>query len=291
VRATLVALAVAGAILQASVATAATPRRPPAGQSSFGIQLLSTAAETRENPLARTYIVAGLAPGTGINRLIEISNTTRSTALVAVYAAAARFDRSIFMFASGHGQDKLSRWTSLSTSVLHVPPGGHAFDTVTVKVPRLASAGEQYAVVWAEMSTRSQDRGGVTLVNRVGIRMYISIGQGGLPTANFAVGPPRGRRSAGGQPVVLATIRNTGQRTLAVIGDLTLASGPGGLRAGPFPFKLGAALAPGDSEPFTVTLNRIVPPGPWRAEVRLSSGLLQRTAESTIRFPAPATSG
>ena len=140
------------------------------------------------------------------------------------------------------------------------------------------------------MSAPSQDRGGVTLVNRVGIRMYVSIGHGGLPTANFAVGPPRGQRSASGQPLVLATIHNSGQRTLAISGDLTLANGPGGLRAGPFPVKLGAALAPGDSEPLTVTLNKILPRGPWRAEIRLSSGLLQRTAEATIRFPPDSRS-
>jgi hypothetical protein len=287
----LIAVALAAAILPAPLAIAAAPPRTIAGQDSFGIQLLSTAAETRDNPLARTYIVAGLAPGARISRLVEISNATRSTADIAVYPTAASFDRSIFAFASGRVQDELSRWTSVSRRLLQLPSGGHTFVTVTVNVPRLASAGERYAVVWAQMSAASQNRSEVTLVNRVGIRMYISIGQGGLPTANFAVGPPRGQRSTNGRPLVLATVHNTGQRTLAISGDLTLANGPGELRAGPFPFKLGAALAPGDSEPLTVTLNKILPPGHWRAELRLSSGLLQRTAEATIRFPARATHG
>jgi hypothetical protein len=285
VRVGLIALTIIGAVVPAAVATAATPLRSTRGQGSFGVQLLSTPAETRDDPLARTYIVAGVAPGTRISRVVEVSNATGLTAAIAVYPAAASFHQSSFAFASGRVQDELSRWTAVSRSVLRVPPDSTALDTVTVTVPKQASAGEQYAVVWAQMSAPAPGRGGVTLVNRVGVRMYVSVGHGGPPAASFAVGSLRGQRSPSGEPLVLARIHNSGQRTLVISGDLILSNGPGGLRAGPYPVKLRAALAPGDSEPLTVTLNKILPLGPWRAEIRLTSGLLQHTAEATIRFP------
>lgn len=275
----------AGAIVAVPGALASTPTEHVAVPAGFGIQLLSTAAETLANPLARTYIAEGLAPGTRLSRRVEISNTTSSTAVVAVYPAAASFDHGIFAFAPGRSQNEISRWTAVSDSVLRVQPHGTALDTVTITVPEQASAGEQYAVVWAQMSAPAQGRGGVTLVNRVGVRMYVSIGHGGLPVASFAVGSLSGQRSSTGRPVVLARIRNSGQRTLAISGELTLSDGPGGLRAGPYPVKLRAVLAPGDSEPLTVSLDKVLPAGPWHAEIRLSSGPLRETNEATIRFP------
>ena len=266
-------------------AFASSPARSIAAPAGFGIQLLSTAAETLENPLARTYIADGLAPGAAIARTLEISNTTRSTAVVSVYAAAASFDHSNFAFAPGRSQNGLSRWTTIGEGVLRVPPRSTAFDIVTIHVPKQASAGEQYAVIWAQMSAAPKTRGGVKLVNRVGVRMYVSIGDGGLPAADFVVGSLSAHRSTRGQPFLLARIHNSGQQTLAITGDLTLSSGPGGLRAGPYPVRLETALAPGDSESLTVTLNKILPSGPWRAEIRLGSGVLQRIRDDTIRFP------
>jgi len=286
----LVALALVGAILPASAAIATAAARPVAAPGRFGIQLLSTAPEALANPLARAYIADGLAPGTGLARTVEISNTTGSSAAVSVYAAAASFDHSVFAFAPGRSQDELSRWTTVGEGVLQVPPRGTAFDSVTVRVPTQAAAGEEYAVLWAQMSTPAGSRGGVTLVNRVGVRMYVSIGRGGLPAAHFEIGSLSGQRSPSGRPLVLANVRNSGQRTLAIVGDLTLSDGPGGLRAGPFPVELGAALAPGDSEPLAMTLSSVVPRGPWRADLRLASGLLQETADATIRFPATRSS-
>jgi hypothetical protein len=290
VRTGLVALALGGAILAASAAIAGAAARPVAAPGRVGIQLLSTAAQTRANPLARAYIADGLAPGARLARTVEISNTTGSSAVVSVYAAAASFDHSVFAIAPGRSQDELSGWTTVGQGLLHLPARSTAPDTVTVRVPAQASAGEQYAVVWAQMSEPSGSRGGVTLVNRVGIRMYVSIGRGGLPAARFEIGSLGGQRSPSGRPLVLANVRNNGQRTLAIVGDLTLADGPGGLRAGPFPVALGAALAPGDSEPLVVRLSSVVPRGPWRAELRLASGLLHETADATISFTSARSS-
>ena len=64
-----------------------------------------------------------------------------------------------------------------------------------------------------------------------------------------------------------------------------MSEGPGGLRAGPFPVKLGAALPPGNSRVVTVRLDKRLPRGPWHAQIRLRSGFLQRGASATLTFP------
>jgi hypothetical protein len=169
---------------------------------------------------------------------------------------------------------------------MHMRPGANAFATVTIKVPKRASVGERYAVVWAEVSAPAPKAGGVTLVNRVGVRMYLSIGPGGAPPANFVIGSLTAQRSATGEPRVVATIHNSGKRTLDIGGSLTLSAGPGGLRAGPFPVKLGTALGPGSSETASVRLDKRLPIGPWRARLQLRSGFIQREATTTIEFPS-----
>jgi len=69
---------------------------------------------------------------------------------------------------------------------------------------------------------------------------------------------------------------------------LKLDKGPGGLSAGPFPVRLGTTLAPGQSEPVTVALDKSLPAGPWHARIDLQSGLVKRAAEGTITFPTKA---
>jgi hypothetical protein len=128
----------------------------------------------------------------------------------------------------------------------------------------------------------------VRLVNRVGVRIYLSVGRGGVGAANFAVDGLRSARSATGQEVVVATVRNTGGRTLVFSGSLTLSDGPGGLRTRPLPVELGAALAPNHSRQATVPIDSRLPRGPWRVHLKLRSGPIQRTAEATITFARPA---
>ena len=270
--------ALAGIILPTSAALAA-------GSGSIGIRLVDAPGGTRTDARARSYIVDRVLPGTTIERRVEISNTTHANATVAVYAAAAGLRRGSFAFASGHSRNELSGWTRPSRSTVLLAPGTKGFVTVTIGVPRSASAGERYAVIWAEVSARTPTAGRITLVNRVGVRMYVSVGPGGPPPSKFAIGKLIAKRLANGRPLVVAKIRNSGGRTLDISGTLTLSQGPGELRAGPFQVKLGMNLAPGHSEPATVRLDTRLPRGPWRAQLRLTSGLVHRSAVATITFP------
>jgi hypothetical protein len=277
---------VAGSIfLPASSALGAPSSPPTAATGMIGVRILDVPASARNDPLARAYIVNRVAPGTTIRRRIQVSNNTASTATIAVYPAAASLRQGQFAFASGHNRNGLSSWTSLSRPVMRLQPAVKAVETVTIHVAKNASSGERYAVIWAEISARGSGGRGVALVNRVGIRMYLSVGAGGAPPSNFAIGPLTARRSAAGQPLVVARIQNNGKRTLDISGNLSLSDGPGGVRGGPFPAKLGAPLSPGDTRQIAVRLDKRLPRGPWRAKLVLRGRSIQRVAISTLKFP------
>jgi hypothetical protein len=278
---------VACTILPAPTAMAAL-HDSRAAPGTIGIRLVDTSTGAPDNASAGPYVLEQLAPGTTISRSVEITNATPSAVAIAVYPAAAELRKGAFVFATGHTRNELSSWTSTGRDVLYLAPGAKAIDALTIRVPSDASAGERYAVVWAELSGPTPNGGGVTLVNRVGVRMYVAIGPGGAAAADFSIGAPVAERSEAGEPVVVGTIHNTGRRTIEVGGTLTLSNGPGGLRAGPFPVDPGKALAAGSVNRTKIRLDKQLPRGPWRAEIQLNSKFVQRTAVATITFPAEA---
>jgi len=284
-------LLLAGTIVPANSAFASAVKpSTKVGADSIGIRLLGVPGASPDS-LGRLYVVDQMAPGTSVTRTVEIYNTTPAAAEISVYAAGASIVRGNFAFAPADVQDELSNWTSASSKVVRLAPGTEAPDTLTINVPSSASAGERYAVLWAQVSALPATTGGVQLVNRVGVRMYVSIGPGGAARSNFEIVGLTAERSASGARVVVATVRNTGQATLDVTGDLTLSKGPDGLRAGPFAAELDGVLAPHSSEPVTARVDAALPRGPWRAHIALSSGFIHRSAVATITFPARAGPG
>ena len=269
---------------QVAIAPVARGRAAPAG--NMGVQLLDVPLAAYADPRARLYIIDRLHPGTTIHRRIEISNTTASSMRIVTYPAAATISQGAFVGAAAHTPNELSTWTSVLPGASNIPSGGHAIATVTIAVPRNAPPGEQYGVVWAETRSAPPADGGITQVSRVGIRLYLSIGPGGAPASEFTIGSLTGKRSPDGQPMVVASVHNTGGRALDMSGTLQLSSGPGGLSAGPFKANLGTTMAIGATEPIIIMLDRQIPDGPWHALVTLRSGLLERSARATISFPA-----
>ena len=264
---------------------------PPAAAGSIGLRLLDAPVSAGNDPRARVYIVDHLAPGTSITRHLEVSNTTASIAHVSLYAAAATIANGAFLGAAGHTANDLSNWTSVVPASPDVPAGAKLTATVTISVPTDAAPGEQYAVIWAEARSSAAPAGGVIQVTRVGIRLYLSIGPGGAPAASMTIDSLTAKRSPDGRPMVVAVVHNTGGRALDISGTLQLSAGPGGLSAGPFPATLGVTLAIGDTEPVAVTLNKLLPAGPWSAMITLKSGLLERSAAAIITFPDSGAAG
>jgi hypothetical protein len=266
-------------------ATIAVPRQAP---ETVGIRLVDAPTSRQNDPRARDYIIDHLAPGTTIERRVEVSNDTTHDVTVQLYAAAADISGGEFRFGEGHAANDLTRWTTLNPASLALSPGSKGQSTVTIAVARDASAGERYGVVWAELPAAVPAGGGISAVNRVGVRIYLSVGPGGEPAVDFEITAMEARRGKDGAPMVSATVRNTGGRAIDLSGELRLAEGPGGLAAGPFPVTLGRTLGLGQSEPVLVALDPAVPAGPWRANMLLRSGTTERTASARITFPTKA---
>lgn len=251
---------------------------------SIGIRLLEAPTDRRDDPRAQAYIVDHLAPGSSIDRALEVFNTTAAPADISLYAAGAVADDG-FAFLEGRTGNELVDWMTVEPPSVRVPAGGTAEARVRIDVPTDASGGERYAVIWAELPATE---GEVTTVNRVGIRIYLSVGPGGEPPSDFVVDSLQASRTADGLPRVTAIVRNTGGRALDVGGELSLGNGPGGVSAGPFPASPGTTVGTGAEAGVEVLLDAQLPDGPWDAELVLSSGRVERTATASITFPGAA---
>jgi hypothetical protein len=252
---------------------------------NVSIRLLDAPSDREDDPRARVYIVDHLNPGDGISRRIEVGNTTAEPIEVELYAASARVEDGQFTFGEARDENELTSWTTVQPSTVRVPSGGTAEATVAIEVPTDAVDGERYGVVWAQPPASG---GATSVVNRVGIRMYLSVGTGSEPESDLRIDTLTAAREDDGRPTVRTTVTNTGGRALDLTGELELTDGPGSLSAGPFELELGTTLAPGERAPAIVHLDADLPAGPWKAKVTVRGGELQREAEATITFPEEA---
>jgi hypothetical protein len=275
-------------IVGAGSATAAAcpvPTDSAASSGGIGVHLLDAPTDRADDPRAREYIVDHLAPGAVIRRRIQVSSTARIPLHVELYAAAASIDGGSFTFASDRSPDELSSWVSIGAPSLELRAHGTAAVEATISVPKEASPGERYAVIWAQVASALDPASGLRAVNRVGIRVYLDVGPGGEPPSDFRITSLTPARTPDGRPEVLAELHNTGGRALDMTGNLTLSDGPGSLSAGPFPAKLGTTLGIGDSEPVAVPLDRQLPDGPWTAHLTMASGIVEHAVSATLTFP------
>ncbi len=161
---------------------------------------------------------------------------------------------------------------------------------ITIRVPRAPTRGEHYGVIWVQQKARGHTATGVALneVARVGVRIYLAVGPGGVPPTNFTISAVTGHRTRPGALVITAQVRNTGGRAVDLDGTAWLTGGPGGTSAGPYPVRQVITIAPGQSYPVTFIPGRRLPAGPWHARISLVSGFTKRTASATILFSRAA---
>lgn len=240
-----------------------------------------------KDPRAQNYIVDHVAPGASFSRRFQICNGTSSPISVKLYAGAAVIHDGTFSVVEGRADNELSAWIKISPATVLLEPGQRVLATAHFRVPVGVTAGERYAALLAELPPH-RGTTGLAVVDRVGVRVYLDVSTGGAPKSDFTIDSLQAVRRADGTPAVLATVHNTGARALDMRGTLQLSNGPGGLSAGPFPAQVGTTLAPGDSAPVVVPLDKAIRGGPWHAVVDMKSGLLERKASGDVTFPDQA---
>jgi hypothetical protein len=278
---------VVAALVQSAATTEcwpATPAEVPG--DGIGIKLLDAPTTRRDDPRAKTYIIDFLRPGSVINRRVEVWNTTDETKSFDVYAAAADVKDAKFIVAADRTPNELSTWVSLDRTRLDLPAHSTTAVLATIAVPPHATGGEQYAVIWAQVTAPPGASASIGMINRVGVRIYLGVGPGGEPKSDFEIENLTPARTADGRPEVLAQVHNSGGRAVDVSGSLKLSDGPGGLSAGPFQVSAGRTIEPGGRTQVSVLLDQRLPVGPWQAELSLTSGLITRTATAVITFPS-----
>jgi hypothetical protein len=280
----------AGAVLALVQVTSALAQAgaPP---GSIGIRLLEAPTNLADDPRAHLYVIDHLNQGDTIRRRIEVSSGLEQAIQLQLYAAGAVVSAGRFRFLEGRTQNELSSWIAVDPGSLEVPPHGASTAVVTIRVPKDALDGERYAVVWAQTPPSSPTDSGVAAIDRVGIRVYLSVGRGDAPAVDFRIESLTAERDPSGRPVVLASVRNTGGRAIDLSGALRLADGPGGLAAGPFPVQLGTTVGIGQRAPVRIVLSRSIPDGPWTAVLRLRTGPVERRAHARVTFPSSPGEG
>lgn len=265
----------------------ATPARAQTPQT-IGIQPVDAPANKANDPRARFYIVDHVPPGATVTRQVEVSNDTSESQDIALYAAAADVGGGTFRFGDAGAANELTSWTTVTPPTVRLDAGRKAQATVTINVPPGATPGERYAVVWAAVTAASSPGVGILQVNRVGVRIYLSVGPGAEPPTDFVITSLAANRTRDGVPTVTASVRNTGGRAVDLTGDLSLVHGPGGRAAGPFTAQLGTTLGIGERESVVVPLKTGLPRGSWDASLVLRSGSTSRRATARLRIGAAA---
>jgi hypothetical protein len=246
------------------------------------IQLLEIKSSQQDDPRARISIVDSLDPGEMIDRRVQVTNASTTPKTVVLYSTSAAVSGGIY---EAEAKDNaLVGWITTSQSSVNLAPADSAELTVTISVPADAAPGEQYATLWAEVQSDPDPNVSVTNVDRAGLRVYLLVGGDNAAAPDFSIDTLTVGRLPDGSPIVNATVTNNGGRALELAGTLALASGPGGLSAGPFTLDSETALAPGESGIVTVTLDAALPDGPWDATLSLTGSMVTHDYTAQISF-------
>lgn len=261
---------------------------PGVSRGTVGIALADHPPAAGDDPRTHRYIVGHLDPGQTLTRRLRVTNDTDSAQRLQLYAGPATVGGGRFLPGEPGATNAVTKWTTVDPPAVQVPPGGSTLVTVTLTAPRDAPSQEHYGVIWAS-HTSAAPRGaggrsaGLDLVSRVGVRVYLTAGEGRPAAPDFQIIDLRPIRDTLGAAALVATVVNVGGRAVDLAGTLELTEGPGGLTAPPVPAEP-VTLAPGESAevPFRLSPDTALPPGEWRATLDLASGSVRREATRTI---------
>lgn len=276
-------LLVLGAVPAAVAAPGETDEAP---SGSVTIALLDVATDLKHDPRANVYITDNVPPGKTITHHVRVTNDTGAEASLDVYAGPATIVDGAFTPQSRGDTSALTSWITVDKPEVRLADGQSDDVTVTIAVPNDAPEIEQYGVIWASTQPRAAAVGEVDLVSRVGVRVYLSVGEGNGPPSDFTITSVTPQRDADGSATVVAAVDNTGGRAVDLNGTVDLSDGPGGLTVNTIAAQT-VTVSPGDGNKVTFTIpnSSALPAGPWEAKVKLESGFNKHDVSASVTFP------
>jgi preprotein translocase subunit SecG len=142
---------------------------------SVGIRIAEIPSGVADNPLARVYIIDRLQPSVILKQHLQVFNTSKSDISVSLYPGAATFANGEFTALGGRATNDLTKWTTITPDQIRVKSGSSQSVFMTITPPADAPSVQVYGVIWAEVRGAT-GANGVTSVSRVGIRMYVPVG-------------------------------------------------------------------------------------------------------------------
>jgi len=225
------------------------------------------------------YVTDHVAPGATVSRTVRIGNDGEAPLEVEVSVGGAAIVDDRFTFdAEVPGADELVSWASVLEDRVTVPAGDDVRVDIDLLVPPEADAGERYGVIWA--AVRGTDASGTSVVNRVGVRIYLSVGDGPAPTRDVDLELLAIERDDEGSLAGLLTVTNTGGRALDLRGEVTVGSAIGAMAPA-------HTVAPGDSTevPIVFEPDADVQAGRQDATVVVRAAGIERSGEATVVVP------
>lgn len=147
----------------------------PTPVGSIGIRIAQVLALDTENPLAAAYIVSRLQPGIAHKQRLEIYNTSTQALKVDIYPGLANFVNEKFTVGNAREGNEFTSWIQLLPNAVTVKPNESKSIDMTITPPGDAASTQQFGVIWAEVQG-APNASGITSVSRVGIRIYVPIG-------------------------------------------------------------------------------------------------------------------
>ena len=221
------------------VLTGALGAMPSAPASADEITWSVEPAPTPEGQ--RRMFEYSVDPGTQIVDSVVITNHGATAADFVVYATDAinEYDTGAFgLLASDEEPVDAGAWIETADEAITLAPGTEATVPFTMLVPSDASPGDHVAGIVAAVLTKGeQDGAAVTLEQRVGSRVYLTVS--GIPEASVEVGGATTAFNASFNPFAPGdldfsyTVTNTGNVRVDVNQSVTI-TGPFGIPLGEF---------------------------------------------------------
>jgi hypothetical protein len=231
------------------------------------------------------YFVYDLAAGATHAGAIIVSNTGNRTGTVKLYAADATTGRTTgTVYLTNTRASHTGSWVRLARSSVTLAPGAHAGVGFTVHVPVSAKAGQFVAGIVAETQQATKAPNGKHKANvRIRIRnLTIVAVQANVP-GRAVIGFTIGGVKTGGQrgfQQVLVHFANTGNHLTKPSGVVTISDSAGKV-VEKLPFTMDTFL-PHTAIDYPMLLTKALPPGDYRARVRLVVPGLAGVAGTTV---------